>query len=128
MKAKVIAIDETEYLREDLKEKVGKWVTFYAFHTGIVTRICSFTPSYWLIPVGNYAENEIDDDLFSELVSVNESDYYTNILKVEGEEYDLDEDDLDDVNIPELVDYLTGNQADYEWECLQAIGIDYKIL
>ena len=123
MKAKVIAVDETEYLRDDIKKLVGKWITFYVYHTGIQTHLCSLTGSYYLIPVGNISENEVDDDLFYELTLSNDG-YYSDFETANGKDYDLDEDDLDKVDLPELVEFLRCNQSDYELECLQMIDFD----
>lgn len=135
-KMRVFPNDETEYLNDETKKAVGKLIVFYVYNPNIVTHLCSFSRSYWCIPVGMFTQNEIDDDLYNELLSCNDSDYFGQSLESNKiyKEYDLcpyegddcDHDDLDyKLLMPDLVEYLQGNQADYELELIAKLGIDY---
>lgn len=134
-KARIFADDQTRYLRDDIKKIVGKFIVFYVYNPSIATHLCGFSRSYWCIPVGIYTENEIDDDLYYDLAN-NEPDYFGQSLEqnkkyvecdiLPYEEITVEEAASDNdlsvnkylLNMPDLVEYLQGNQSFFECELL----------
>jgi hypothetical protein len=64
----LVAIDETHnYTDDKLVEACGKIFTVYFFDANEKTHLAELVPSYYLIPLYSYAENDISDEIKDEL-------------------------------------------------------------
>lgn len=64
----LVAIDNTKYWRDDIQKACGKITTVYYYDKGQHTYCCELTPSYYLIPLYAFAENEISDEVYDDLM------------------------------------------------------------
>lgn len=65
---KAIAIDQTEYWVESFRKEAGKIYQVCVFNSNEVTHCCDIRPSYYLIPLYSYCENDISDELDEEIL------------------------------------------------------------
>lgn len=67
----VIKIDETRFFNDEkLVKAAGKIFVIYMYDKNERTYCCELTPSYYLIPLYNYSENWLEDDLNDELMNL----------------------------------------------------------
>jgi len=68
-KVRVVALDETYGLDDAIKAKTGRLLTLYVYDPELGVHCCEVTPSHELLPFEFVTENEIDDDLHSDLMA-----------------------------------------------------------
>ena len=66
---RLLAIEETRNWREDIAVACGKIFGVYLYNKNEHSYCCELTPSYTLIPLYSYAENEITDEIAEELMN-----------------------------------------------------------
>ena len=59
----VVAIDETQFLDDEIRAKTGRFWTLYLYDKSSQTHCCEITPSYWLTPFDYATEKKTDDEL-----------------------------------------------------------------
>ena len=114
----IVALNESEYLDDALKEKLGgSLYTLYFYDPEETTNCCEITPSYYLTPFDYYGKERLSDE--------DDSDYRTDILGDEiymhcrsvdaidekfktTVEIEMDEDDD---FLEQAREYLNGNPA-----------------
>lgn len=113
MKLKVIAIDETNSLREDLIPVCGRYFSLYLFDAEEHTYCCELTPSHWLVCIGFVTEKQIEDDLWCDLNTyVYGNSHYRH---VSGSWLDAAEDiDGDFETLEEALEWCACNQGHVE--------------
>lgn len=63
----IVAINETEYLSDDIKKMVGgEYYTLYAYDPEEATRLCEITPSFHLEPFDYASKRMLTDEEDSE--------------------------------------------------------------
>lgn len=123
----IVGIDETEYWREDYRERCGKIGSFYLVDASVYTYICSFTPMLWLRYIDFTTAKQIDDELYDEvlmsLCRSEQSDYYglgvlntkykENVTKYHLEDFPgYDDPEAYDEWFNDIVEYYRGGQCD----------------
>jgi hypothetical protein len=69
----IVAINETEFLSDELKEKTGgAQYTLYFYDPSEETHLAEITPSYYLVPFDYYTKEFLSDE--------DDSEYRTDIL------------------------------------------------
>ena len=66
---RLVKIDETKHWREDIAVACGRIFGVYLYNKNEHSYCCELTPSYTLIPLYSYAENEITDEIAEELMN-----------------------------------------------------------
>lgn len=61
IKPRAIAIDQTEYWDPKIVEEAGHLFAVYLYDAGVVTHLCEFTPSYYLVPVNYFTDTPYDE-------------------------------------------------------------------
>lgn len=112
----VIAINETEFLSDEMKELVGgEYYTLYAYDPSEATNLCELTPSYYLMPFDYASKRCLTEDEDSEYAADLKGDpIYMHCRTVEGFPADLKtsvdiEWDEDDAFEDQAMDYIQGN-------------------
>jgi len=105
MKYSLVRIEDTQYYADEfIKKMQGKCFTIYMYTPGQYTFCCELIPSYYLIPVDYYCDNEgLSEDLREEFEEANyDSDpiyihaHYIDRIpeseKFEGYDFESDDD------------------------------------
>lgn len=67
---KLVAIDETQYWKDDIVAKTGKISQVFLYDERVHTHLCEVTPSYSLTSVGYFVtEKQVDDDTYEVLMT-----------------------------------------------------------
>lgn len=115
----IVAINETEFLTEKMKEMVGgEYYTLYAFDPSEEVHLCEITPSYYLIPFDYASKRLLDDEEDSEHASDLMGDpIHMHCRAINGFPEDLkttveiEWDDETDTFEDKAIDYLRGNPS-----------------
>lgn len=73
---RVVALNESYGLSDEIKEKTGELYTCYVFDPELRVHCCEMTPSHELVRFDFYTEKEIDDELHSDLLSTEDNVVY----------------------------------------------------
>jgi len=68
MKYKAVAIDETKHWVDSISKSAGKIFCVCIYNSEEVTHCCEITPSYYLIPIYSYCENEVSEEIKEEII------------------------------------------------------------
>lgn len=66
-KLRLVVLDETRYWKDDIQKACGKIKTVYMYDANQHTYCCEIVPSYLLMPLYSFAENEISDEMDEQL-------------------------------------------------------------
>ncbi len=66
---RLLSIEETRNWREDIAKACGRIYGVYFYNKNEHTYCCELAPSYSLIPLYSYSENEIKDGMAEELIN-----------------------------------------------------------
>jgi len=115
---RVIAIDETRHWSKEIQEACGKIETVYMYDSSVTTNLCEITPSYELTPLYYVTENEISDELHSDMMQEDMEPMYMHCNVVDdleslasSQEFDFEssEDEEYKENFEEAREYLNCN-------------------
>lgn len=68
VKLRLIVLDESKHWKDDIQKACGKIKTVYMYDANQHTYCCEIFPSYSLIPLYSFAENEISDEMEEQLM------------------------------------------------------------
>lgn len=84
MELVTVEINETNYLCDRLKEKVGAYYGVYLIDKSEVTHCCELEPSYWLEAVGYRTDKPLDEGTEEDLMgSWQDSSHYRHCRAVD---------------------------------------------
>ena len=79
---RVVAIDEN-YWTEEIAKACGNIQCVYIYDASVQIRLCEVTPSYELIPLYYITENEISDELHSQMMNEDMDVMYVHCYQVD---------------------------------------------
>jgi hypothetical protein len=111
----VVALDETRGLDDNIRSKVGRLMTLYVYDPERSVHCCEVTPSREMVQFDFSTMNEVDDELYSELMAgfaQAEETSYMHCRVVDNLdpkyrleiELDLDEDEICEFGYPGFAD------------------------
>lgn len=119
---RLVTIDTTEHWTPEIIEVSGRIFQTYLVDSNLHTHICSTTPMLWLHYIGWFCENEVDDDLWSEIYAAasEHGDYYnlsvlTNSDKPKSLDFDYANDEEYEEELADVLEYCQCNGVAEEY-------------
>lgn len=114
---RVVAIDEN-YWTSKIAKACGNIQCVYMYDASVTTNLCEITPSYALIPLYYITENEISDDLHSQMMDEDMDEMYIHCHSIDGmesisseQEFEFSSSESEEYkeHFEEVREYLNGN-------------------
>ena len=102
---RVVAIDETRHWSKEFQDACGTIKTVYMYDSSVTTNLCEITPSYELTPLYYITENEISDEMHSEMMEQEMEPIYMHCNVV---------DELESIATENAFDFESSEDEEYK--------------
>lgn len=115
---KLVKINETRHWSKEIQDACGTIETVYMYDSSVTTNLCEVTPSYELTPLYYVTENEISDEIHSEMTGEEMEPIYMHCHVVDlmdkfdtqkGFDFESSEDEEYKESFEEVREYLNCN-------------------